>query len=197
MTRTKQGHVKGQPVDYIPGHHGKKPRAVETDIEIPKGAKAIFLTRGKIAIVDAADYEHLNQFNWCAKKMGRTWYAVRTFKRSDGKRCESKMHREVMNAPDGMGVDHMDGNGLNNTRDNLRLATHRQNCFNSQSRQNSSSKYKGVNWHRQNRKWTAQIRINEKPLYLGIFEDEKDAARAYNAAAIKFYGEFARLNDIE
>ena len=91
-------------------------------------------------------------------------------------------------------VDHIDHNGLNNQKYNLRIATHSQNCQNRRPCKNSSSKYRGVCWHKKNKKWTAHIKIDKKTIYLGIFESEEDAAMAYDAKAKELHGEWTYLN---
>lgn len=106
------------------------------------------------------------------------------------------MQRLIMNAPEGLVVDHIDGDTLNNVRSNLRLCTQRQNQFNRRGKRNSSSRFRGVNLHR--RHWRAEIFcLDGSRKYLGSFDNEVDAARAWNAAAIVEHGEFARLNVIE
>jgi hypothetical protein len=106
-----------------------------------------------------------------------------------------KMHREIMGAPDGVEVDHRDGDSLNNRRSNLRLATRQQNACNVRSaRMCKSSQYKGVCWCAPKSAWRATIVVNKKQRHLGMFEDEAAAARAYDAAAQELHGDFARLN---
>ena len=106
------------------------------------------------------------------------------------------MHRQIVSGPEDMHIDHRDGNGLMNTEDNLRAATRAQNLSNQRIRGVGSSEFRGVHWHKKRKKWQASIRVNNKPIYLGIFTSELEAVRAYNIAALKHYGEFARLNDI-
>jgi len=101
-----------------------------------------------------------------------------------------------MQAKDGKFIDHRDTEKLNNQKSNLRECTKRQNCRNRNKSSSNSSSYKGVSWNKEKRKWVAQIRIDDKVTYLGQFVDLTEAAKAYNAAALEHYGEFARLNDV-
>ena len=159
-------------------------------------AKEIPLTRGQFAIVDDEDYIWLNQWKWCAIKREYTWYAERReLKSISGKIL--RMHRVIIGARAGELVDHINGNGLDNRRTNIRICTHSQNLMNSSNKKNCSSKFKGVYWHKKGRKWAAQIQMRGSYKYLGLFSSEIDAAIAYNNAAIENFGEFARLNAIE
>jgi hypothetical protein len=108
------------------------------------------------------------------------------------------MHREVINPPAHLDVDHINHNGLDNRKANLRPVTQAQNCLNRPykiyKKKISSSKYKGVTWHKRMKKWTAQICYQGKHKSLGYFDDETDAAKAYDDAAKKHHKEFAVLN---
>ncbi len=153
--------------------------------------KEIPLTQGKVAIVDAADFERLSQWKWSAHKMKNTWYAVRGY-RLNGKSFLVRMHREITNAEAKESVDHIDGDGLNNRRENLRRCSQQQNCANRGPSRNNTSGFKGVSW--QKGKWRVGIKIAYRRIYLGSFDDIGEAARAYDDAARRLYGEFARLN---
>lgn len=155
--------------------------------------KEIPLTQGYKALVDDIDYNRLNQFLWqVIIKENYSPYAYRT-DRTNGKET-IYMHREILQCD--LKVDHRDGNGLNNQRYNLREATSQQNSFNITKRsKTTSSAYKGVCWNRQNKQWQSYIYFNKK-IHLGYFEDEIDAAIAYNNKAIELFGEFAKLNII-
>lgn len=156
--------------------------------------KEIKLTQGKCALVDDADFERLNQFKWCAVKARHLWYAIR----STGRRPNRKnvgMHNFVLPTEPGYTPDHKDGNGLNNQRDNLRPATKLQQQGNKRKQAGCASKYKGVRPHASKRNpWEAQIRRNGKLCHLGNFSTQELAARAYDAAAREFFGEFANCN---
>jgi hypothetical protein len=156
--------------------------------------RTIPLTQGHVAVVDDEDHEWLSQWRWCTKKIvlanGRTkLYAHRRIGAST-----ITMHRLIMGVNSGEIVDHIDGDGLNNRRSNLRKATVAANCWNSNSRRNTSSHYKGVSWHRHVGKWGAAIRLCGRSQHLGYFTDETEAALAYDRAAKEHFGEFARLN---
>ena len=106
-----------------------------------------------------------------------------------------RMHRVIMGlGPDGPKVDHKDGNGLNNQRENLRLASTIQNGQNRRPDKRGSSKYKGVCWKSRRSHWEASIQHNGKRIHLGCFQNELEAARAYDKTALEFFGEFARIN---
>lgn len=139
--------------------------------------KEIQLTQGQVALVDDEDYELLNCFNWHAIKRNRTFYARREIIINGNKRKSSKMHREIINVPNGLVIDHIDGNGLNNQKFNLRIVTNRQNMQNRHSP--ASSKYPGVCWNKEKYKWEASATLNRKHIFLGFYSLEIDAFRAY------------------
>jgi len=105
-----------------------------------------------------------------------------------------RMHREIMQAPKGRVVDHGDHDGLNNCKSNLRIATPSENRRNSRKAKGTSSKFKGVCWHKSNKKWNAGIQINGRRKHLGSFDNETEAAKTYDEAVKKYHGEFAVLN---
>ena len=154
--------------------------------------KQIELTQGKVALVDDEDFERLNQFKWFAARYRHYWYAKRSI-RVKGKVVAIHMHREIMNAPEGMSVDHRNGDGLFNCKENLRLCTHQQNMHNRQHpSKNNQLGVKGVYWNKREKKFKTQIRINRKLLHLGYFNVLGDADSAYRIAEEKYFGEFAR-----
>lgn len=157
------------------------------------GTKIILLSQGKQAIVDAEDYDFLMQWKWSAgKSTSGNFYATRSIY-EPGSKTSVLMHRVILGSPAGLQVDHRDGNGLNNTRSNLRLATPAQNNRNRRRSSVNRSGFKGVCWHRERRKWRAQITINNKSVHLGYFSSREEAANTYKNAAIETYGEFARM----
>src|SRR4030095_8449683 len=119
--------------------------------------KKIPLTQGKVAIVDERDNEWLSRFNWHALRSRNHYYAVRSVRRDNGKIHNILMHREILNPPSGYETDHVNGDGLDNRRANLRIATHRQNQANSGMSANNTSGVKGCYWDKPTKKWRAQI----------------------------------------
>jgi len=152
----------------------------------PKGrVKQIPLGSGLYAYVDAADYEWLSRWVWHTQG----GYAVRWEKRRT-----IFMHREIARPPKGKIVDHVNGNRLDNTRANLRVCTHPENSRNTSKPHGTSSRFRGVTYLKDRGKWRAKIQFEGKSVYLGLFTDEVDAARAYDRKAVELFGEFARLN---
>lgn len=155
------------------------------------GSKLIPLTQGKFAIVDADDYDRLAKYKWYWQQEGNTFYA---FRRRGRRRKRVRMHRQVLNVPRGMIVDHIDGNGLNNRKSNLRLCTIAQNACNRRPTIKRLSIYKGISWHKRNKKWDVRICKSGKKTFLGCFENQTEAALAYDRNAERLFGEFAYLN---
>jgi len=155
--------------------------------------KMIPLSQGEHAVVDNDVYEYLIQWSWCADFMGNSFYAAR----GEGRWPHRKlvlMHRVIADAPTGMDVDHINGNGLDNRRENLRVCTHAENQRNRRKNKDNTSGFKGVFWHKNRKRYQAQIKICGKKIHLGYFLDPAEAAHAYDEAAKKYFGEFARLN---
>jgi hypothetical protein len=157
----------------------------------------IFLTQNKQTIVDDVDFARLTRWKWFAHNRRGYWYAARS-QRENGKIYTITMSRELLGLKkrDSRQVDHKDGDTLNNRRANLRVATLSQNMYNRRSNRNSSSRYKGVSYHKKTGKWQAQIRIEGNNKYLGVFGSPEEAARSYNEAAKENFGDFACLNRV-
>lgn len=157
--------------------------------------REIPLTRGKVAIVDDEDYERVTSFRWSATKnaVSDTWYA----KRNKSENCSyALLHRFILNAPLGCEIDHINLDGLDCRKSNLRFATRQQNAANVPVRKqaNKVSRFKGVGWNK-NGYWAASVKVNgkEKSSY---WPTEHEAAMAYNRMAHEAFGEFARLNSV-
>ena len=152
---------------------------------LDKSIKLIPLTRGQVAIVNATDYDWLNQWNWCAWwcKDTRSFYA---------RRLDFYMHSVIAGTSR---TDHKNGNTLDNRRDNLRGANGSQNQANRKIGINNCSGYKGVSQADSGR-WRSRIMVNRKEISLGRFDTPQQAAYAYNQAALKHFGEFARINHL-
>lgn len=157
--------------------------------------KYIQLSQNQQAIVDKEDFEWLNQKRWYAKGPDSHPEAYRAIWEK-GKQTNILMHREILNAPDGVEVDHVNRNSLDNRRSNLRLCSHSENGMNRKLQSNSTSGFKGVSWKADKRKWRASIKKDGRQKHLGYFTDITQAARAYNVAAEQLFGEFAVYNQI-
>lgn len=150
------------------------------------------------AIVDDEDYEYLNQWKWCAQFNNFVCYAVRMENGTDCKRIKILMHRVVFNAQQGQKIDHENRNGLDNRKKNLRISSSSQNAYNAKKHVDAvTSIYKGVYFVTGRNKWRADIVYDKKRLFLGYFNSEIDAAKAYNEASIKHHGDFSRINKIK
>lgn len=158
--------------------------------------RRIRLTRGKFAIVDPDDYYRLAKYKWQAMKGTNTFYAGRTERLKPGRKQRCRlMHREIVSIPNGMLCDHINGNGLDNRKANLRPVTPAQNLWNTRkSKAKSRSRYKGVAWDRNDRRWEVRISVNSRRIYIGRFTDELEAAKAYDRAARKYHGRYAGVN---
>jgi AP2 domain. len=160
--------------------------------------KRIDMNQGIKVKVDDEDYEFLNQWKWhkCGKYAVRI--ALKSERKSDGKQFNIFMHREIMNTPIGMDTDHINGEGFDNRKANLRIVTRSQNLMNRAILKNNKTGHKGVFLDNRNRRkykiWQATISFNKKRLELGHFYTKEDAIHAYDEAAKKFHGEFAYKN---
>lgn len=167
---------------------------METDCKPEAGY--INLGNGHSAIVDMEDLPRLSRSRWSYHKRKNTYYAMSNIT-PDGVRKKVYMHHEVMGTPPpGKEIDHINGNGLDNRKENLRFCSHRENCRASRKRQrNTSSMYKGIYWDKKEKKWRARICLMDgTKKHPGYFESELDAAKAYDEAATELFGKFATLN---
>ena len=153
-------------------------------------AKIILLTQGKETIVDDDIYEELSKYKWCFCGGKRQNYAIR----HNGNNGTVRMHRIIMQCKKGDIVDHLNGNGLDNRKENLRICTNSQNIQNSKRHKDNTSGYKGVCFHKLGKKWQASLSVNGKRKHLGLWNTKEDAARAYDISALKEYGDCAKIN---
>ena len=162
--------------------------------------KTISLTQGKVAIVDAADYKWLNQWKWRAYRgnSSYTFYAVRWTPKIKHKRSLEFMHRLILGLhnTDDTHSDHINGDGLDNRRANLRLCNHCENMRNRRINSNNKAGFKGVHIYKIdcNKPYRAQIKVNNRKVHIGHYETAEAAARAYDVAALKHHGRFASTN---
>lgn len=161
--------------------------------------KLIPLSRGRFAKVSPEDFKALSAVRWYCQHGGG--YAVRTKRNPGGTKAGQRviyMHRVILKAPPGVTVDHINGDPLDNRRSNLRLATKRQNLLNGQRQRSdqANSRFRGVVYYGRGRRkpWTARVKVGDKKVPLGYWPSEEEAARAYDAAALHYYGEFASPN---
>lgn len=148
----------------------------------------IQLTKNKEAIIDKEDYDLIKNYHWHAVKSGNVYYA--STRDSKNNNCNLRMHQLIMNHKN---IDHINGDGLNNCRENLRIASQQENSFNQRPRKDSKTGFKGVH-KTQNNTWIARIRLNGRTYYSKRFKTPEEAAKAYDELATKYFGEYAKLN---
>jgi hypothetical protein len=167
--------------------------------EIIEDKVYINISQGQVAIIDLEDLERVDKEytgSWYAgyDKKPKTFYVFGKLNIGNGKRKTISLHRFIMEATDSrIQVDHKNHNGLDNTRENLRLCTRQENQQNRNSRTGTSN-YKGLYWNKRASKWHAQIRFSGYLINIGYFTNETDAAKAYDRKALELFGEFAYLN---
>lgn len=153
--------------------------------------KRIPLSRGKFALVDDCDFDELSKHRWFFATAGYAW---RTLKISECPHSYGKllyMHRSILNAQKGQEVDHINGDKLDNRRDNIRIASSRQNKLNKPKPRHNTSGVRGVNWNKGRRRWVARISVAVgQSKTIGYFRDKAAACAARSAAETKHYGEF-------
>lgn len=154
------------------------------------------LTQGKETVIDAEDWPRVSAHKWYAQRRPKGFYVGSAVRFEDGQVRYLRLHRFILNAAPGTLVDHIDGDTLNNTRANLRMATVSQNAMNMRPKEHTQSRYKGVIWHRdrKQRPWEARITCEGKTHLLGRFITPEEAALVYDAKARVLHGPFARLN---
>lgn len=168
-----------------------RPILIEGDVAF------VTLSKGYVAVIDATDVPIVDGYNWCAKidrrsdGTVRSVYAVRNSKH-DGRNTLVHLHRVLLCAPEGLEVDHKDGDGLNNRRSNIRLASRRENQRNQRRNTSNSSGVKGVSFYKSRAKWHARIKRDGKRFHLGFFASLEEAASAYKQASAQMHGEFGR-----
>ena len=156
--------------------------------------RRIYLGEGEWTMVDQKDYYRLGNSNWYLVGKKGKLYAAHNVKTDGSLIVQVRLHREIMQPTNDLLVDHRNGNGLDNRRANLRLATHTQNMHNCRKRKNATSQFVGVWLDKKRKLWESVIASNGKKIFLGRFKTEIEAAKAYDEAARKYHGEFARLN---
>ncbi len=170
------------------GHHGRI-CCWMTDM------KLIPLLHGLCTIVDDEDYDRLNEHLWFAVKSGKgTFYVLTHITGETGNRQNLTISRMLLSPGPGEIVDHINGITLDNRKENLRICTLKENSWNRRGKRNTSSKYKGVHWHKTNKSWQAGIILNGKYTHLGSFADEDEAGESYRMAAMNMQGEYAYEN---
>lgn len=153
--------------------------------------KKIHLTQGKTTLVDDEDYDLLIKYKWCAHKQKTgVFYAHTNIRQNDGSYKTESMHRILMEPEEGEDVDHVDCNGLNNQKHNLRVCTHAENCRNSARRKKNRSGYKGVDFN--NNKWRVRLKVDGRTVVNRRFSDISDAIREYKRCSEKYHGDFGR-----
>lgn len=158
--------------------------------------REIKLTQGKFALVDDDNFEYLNQFKWYAWKENYVYYALRHPPRDMKIQKTIRMHREILKLSDGDGiiVDHINRDGLDNRKCNLRRVSSQVNVINRGLRSTNKSGYVGVCWHKRVKKWSATLCFNGKKIHCGYSDDKILAAQKRDEFALKYFGEYATLN---
>ena len=158
--------------------------------------KEVILTQGKIALIDDEDFLVVSQYKWFYGKINETLgYAFRAAT-IDGKRHLISLHRFILNPPNDKEIDHKNGIGVDCRKENLRIVTHAENMRNHKMHKNNMSGFRGVCWHKGRGKYDSYIKVNGKTKHLGYSASITEAVIKYNEGAIRYHGEFARLNPV-
>ena len=158
--------------------------------------REIILSKGEVALVDDEDYEFLNQWKWYCNVHGNLKYAVRKVNNGDNTWTRYLMHRVIIECPKDLYTDHINGNGLDNRRCNLRQATKRENTLNRKPRSTNASGKTGVKKSTWKGRWEAYIRVHGKYIHLGSFVEKDEAIQARISAEKVYFGEFARQESV-
>lgn len=156
--------------------------------------RSVYLTKGYVALVDDEDFERVSKHKW----FYHSKYAWRMPPKTGKSRHRQSMHRFILGVTDRrVGIDHKNSCTLDNRKANLRLATKSQNGANRGPNKNNKSGYKGVYWWTIGARWVAAVKVNKELVHLGYFKDKHSAAKAYNEAALRYFGDFAKLNEVK
>lgn len=165
-------------------------------VDVVDGICYIPLSQGKVAICDASDYNLVSPYNWYAQRAKYTYYAGTSIL-VRGRYRRLDLHRHLMGVyKRGTLVDHIDGDGLNNLRYNLRVCVQCENLRNTKISVDSTTGLKGVSFHKSTGKWQSNIIIHGRQVYLGLFSNVEMAAKAYDTASLKLHGEFGKTNSM-
>jgi hypothetical protein len=157
--------------------------------------KTIVISNGSTVLVDDKDFEALSQYKWTAHVNRTTCYAIRRQRISEDRPGSIVyMHRQIMCPMEGMVVDHINKDGLDNRRENLRICSQTENLRNQRPRSNKRSKFKGVSWNENDMAYHSRLQFGGRGVWLGMYKSEVDAAKAYDAGAIHYYGKYALTN---
>lgn len=161
-------------------------------IRVEGGLAYVTLTRGYETVIDKSSLPLVEGYNWYTSVRPRAFYAVRSD--HDGQKLKTTlMHRVIMGDPQGLEVDHINSDGLNNRLENLRVVTKEQNQRNQRASYKNACGLKGVSWHKVTQKWQSQITVDRKNFHLGLFDTPEEAHAAYVEASKNMHGEFGRV----